>query len=151
MFVLTLAFGVSLSLLLRVSTVISTQSQVCSNFDITLPVALYEPNRCDDDCNLLKESGVVVSIPSDHEIYIGNEKIAKTELTNKLISLMNYKCSDRVVYVKVADLVKFHTLASIIDQIRAADVNRIGLVRNRKRINARSIAFLERGNLCPQF
>src|SRR3954470_8157841 len=55
-------------------------------------------NNPDVDPAIIKESSVVISIPTDGEYYIGKERIAKEELQQRIDKMMKNKTdADRIV------------------------------------------------------
>jgi biopolymer transport protein ExbD len=82
----------------------------------------------------VKPNAVVISIPADGEFYFGKVRTAESEIPDKVKQALKDKPTDeQIVYVKAAVLVKYGTVVSIIDAIRTAGFNQIGLVANKKR------------------
>src|ERR1043166_7654191 len=66
---------------------------------VALPKNMNNP---DVDPNIIKESSIVISIPNDGEYYLGKNKVAKEQLTDKVDSMLKNvkKDEDRIVYIK---------------------------------------------------
>src|SRR5262249_47371725 len=101
-----------------------------SGVSVALPKSKYpEP-----DPNIIKDTSAVVAIPNDGEIYIGREKVKKEDIPAKIKNLLKDKpASDQVVYVKSSQGVKYGTVVGVIDSIRDAGFDRIGLVAEKER------------------
>src|SRR5687768_9938427 len=66
---------------------------------VAIPREMKNP---DVDPRIIKESSIVISIPSDGQYYLGKKLVAKEELTEKVDSMLkNIKDDqDRIVYIK---------------------------------------------------
>ena len=102
-----------------------------SGVSVALPKSKYpEP-----DPNIIKDTSAVVAIPNDTEIYIGRDKLAsKEDIAARIKNILKDKpASDQVVYVKSSQGVKYGTVVGVIDSIRDAGFDRIGLVAEKER------------------
>ena len=101
-----------------------------SGVSVALPKSKYpEP-----DPNIIKDTSAVVAIPADGEFYIGRDKVAQTDIPNKIRQILKDKpVPDQVVYIKSGKLVKYGTVVSVIDSIRDAGFDRIGLVAEKEK------------------
>jgi biopolymer transport protein ExbD len=71
----------------------------------------------------------VVAIPKDNEFYIGRDKVAMADIPTRIRNILKDKpAPDQVVYIKQGKEVKYGTVVSVIDSIRDAGFDRIGLV-----------------------
>ncbi|MBI4470375.1 MAG: biopolymer transporter ExbD [Acidobacteria bacterium] len=92
---------------------------------VTLPKG---PNS-EEDPAISKESSVVVAIPIDGTIYVGRELVSQSELETRIRKTMETKPIDqRIVYVKADNRVRYDNVVSVIDGIRSAGIDRVGLV-----------------------
>ena len=81
------------------------------------------------DPNIIKDTSAVIAIPDNGEFYIGRDKVAQADIPARIRSILKDKpVPDQVVYIKSGKLVKYGTVVSIIDSIRDAGFDRIGLV-----------------------
>jgi len=129
-----LGFGVAMMWRVMASSstaVTSELPQVIGEFDITLPVSTQNSSYHYIG-NWVKESSIVVIIHNDDEIYIGRDKVTLTEIPEKMKSMLRNRASDEVVYIVGTDSVSYRTLVSVVDRIREACGNRIGLRLRRK-------------------
>jgi biopolymer transport protein ExbD/biopolymer transport protein TolR len=101
-----------------------------SGVSVALPKSKYpEP-----DPNIIKDTSAVVAIPKDGEFYIGRDKVTKDDIPNRVKTILKDKpASDQVVYVKSGQGVKYGTVVSVIDAIRDAGFDRIGLVAEKEK------------------
>ena len=99
---------------------------------VALPKNMNNP---DVDPNIIKESSVVISIPSDGLYYLGKKQIAKEELADKVDSLLkNIKNDqDRIVYIKSGVGVSYGDVVNVINEVRKLGVDKIGLVADKKK------------------
>jgi biopolymer transport protein TolR len=98
---------------------------------VNLPRDMQSP---DEDADIIKETSVLVSIPNNDEFYIGKDKFAKEVMGEKIKKLMEGKTPDkRIVYVKSGVDVNYGTVVEAINIIRKQDIDKIGLVADRKK------------------
>ena len=98
---------------------------------VNLPRDMNSP---EEDADITKETSVVISIPNNDEFYIGKDKFPKDSLGEKVNKLMEGKTPEkRIVYVKSGIDVNYGTVVEAIDIIRKQDVDKIGLVADRKK------------------
>jgi biopolymer transport protein ExbD len=101
-----------------------------SGVSVALPKSKYP----DPDPNIIKDTSAVVAIPNDGEFYIGRDKIAQTDIPTKIKLILKDKpVPDQVVYIKSGKLVKYGTVVAVIDSIREAGFDRIGLVAEKEK------------------
>jgi biopolymer transport protein TolR len=97
-------------------------------------VALPMSKNPDADPNIIKETSAVVAIPNDGEFYIGRDKIAQADIPKTIVKLLKDKPpNEQIVYVKSGKLVQYGTVVQVIDAIREAGFEKIGLVSERER------------------
>jgi biopolymer transport protein TolR len=93
-----------------------------------------ELNNPEVDPSIIKESSIVVAIPEDGEYYIGKERIEKVDLTSKVESkIQNKQGADRIVYIKSGVNVSYGNVVEVINEVRRAGVDQIGLVADKKK------------------
>src|SRR5215471_18414200 len=101
-----------------------------SGVSVALPKSKYpEP-----DPNIIKDTSAVVAIPKDGEYYLGRDKVALADLPQRVKTILKDKSpTDQVVYVKSGQGVKYGTVVEVIDSIRDAGFDRIGLVAEKEK------------------
>lgn len=91
-------------------------------------------NNPDEDPEINKESAVVLAIPENDQFYIGKDKYPKDALADKIKHLMENKTPDkRIVYIKSGVNVDYGTVVEAVNIIRKQDVDKIGLVADKKK------------------
>ena len=87
-----------------------------------------------EDGEITKDTSVVISIPNDNDFYIGKDPFPLSALGDKIKTMMKDKTPDkRVVYIKSGVDVKYGTVVEAIDIIRKQDIDKIGLVADKKK------------------
>ena len=100
-------------------------------------VALPKSKYPDPDPNIIKDTSAVIAIPNDGEFYIGRDKVAQVDIPTRVKNILKDKpAPDQVVYIKSGRLVKYGTVVSVIDAIRDAGFDRIGLVAEKEKTAA---------------
>lgn len=93
-----------------------------------------EMNSPDEDQDIAKEDAIIVAIPDNSNFYIGKNPFPLEELGERINTLMKDKQPDkRIVYIKSGIEVEYGTVVRAIDVIRKQDIERIGLVADRKK------------------
>ena len=78
---------------------------------------------------------VVISMPADGEFYIGKSKVTLADISERVRALTAKEAPDeRIVFIKGEPSVKYETLSLVISQVKDADVNRIEIVPNKKKV-----------------
>jgi|SRR5215203_4055827 biopolymer transport protein TolR len=91
-------------------------------------------NSPDEDGEITKDTSVVISIPDNNNFYVGKDPFPITELGEKVKTMMRDKAPDkRIVYIKSGVDVEYGTVVKAIDTIRKQDIDKIGLVADRKK------------------
>jgi len=105
---------------------------------VNLPREMTSP---DEDADIAKDTSVIVAIPDNNNFYIGKNPYPLEELGEKIKNLMKDKAPDkRIVYIKSGVEVDYGTVVRAIDQIRKQDIDKIGLVADRKKGSQQSEA-----------
>ena len=98
---------------------------------VNLPKNMISP---EEDADIAKDTSVIVAIPDNNSFYIGKEQYPLTELGEKIKRLMENKTPDkRVVYLKSGIDVDYGRVVEAIDTIRKQDIDKIGLVADKKK------------------
>jgi len=99
---------------------------------VALPKNMTNP---DVDPNIIKESSIVISVPNDGEYYLGKQRIAKEQLSEKVDSLLQKikNENDRIVYIKSGVGVSYGDVVTVINEVRKLGVDKIGLVADKKK------------------
>ena len=79
-----------------------------------------------------KEDALLVSITRDGMVYLGSDRIDVDTLTNKVKDRLANK-PDKRVYVKADMRTRFGGVVSVVDSVRAAGVDDLGLLTDQKK------------------
>jgi biopolymer transport protein ExbD len=86
------------------------------------------------DPDIAKDTSVVIAIPDNNNFYVGKEMLPLDSLGDKVKKLMENKPpKDRIVYIKASIDVDYGHVVQAIDTIRKQDIDKIGLVADRKK------------------
>jgi len=95
---------------------------------VTLPKA-KNPVETQD---IVKESSVVVAVPNDDQIYINKDLVNLDKVGPEVKERLGKKPpQDQIVYIKSGANVSYGKVVDVIDQIRTAGFDRIGLVADK--------------------
>ena len=99
---------------------------------VALPKNMNNP---DIDPNIIKESSIVISVPNDGEYYLGKQRVAKEQLSEKVDSMLEKikNENDRIVYIKSGVNVSYGDVVTVINEVRKLGVDKIGLVADKKK------------------
>lgn len=98
---------------------------------VNLPRDMKSP---DEDAEIAKDTSVIVAIPDNNNFYIGKEQYPLNALGDKISKLMQNKTPDkRIVYIKSGVDVDYGKVVEAIDTIRKQDIDKIGLVADKKK------------------
>src|SRR5579872_2739555 len=79
-----------------------------------------------------KEDALLVSITRDNKVYFGSEQIQVDNLTQKVKDRLANK-QDKRVYVKADMRTRFGEFVQVVDGVRAAGVDDLGLLTDQKK------------------
>jgi len=88
----------------------------------------------DEDGDIAKDTSVIVAIPDNNNFYIGKDAYPIDALGDVIKRRMEGKTPDkRIVYIKSGVDVDYGRVVSAIDTIRKQDIDKVGLVADRKK------------------
>ena len=98
---------------------------------VNLPKNMISP---EEDGDIAKDTSVVIAIPDNSSFYIGKDKYPLDVLGEKIQTRMKDKPPDkRIVYIKSGIEVDYGSVVEAIDTIRKQDIDKIGLVADKKK------------------
>ena len=99
---------------------------------VNMPKDLNNP---EEDQRIIKDTSVVISIPADGEYYLGKVKVGKDQLKEKVEKMLSAikKEEDKIVYIKSGIGVSYGDVVTVINEVRALGVDKIGLVADKKK------------------
>ena len=81
-----------------------------------------------------KEDALVVAITRQGDIYFGKDLVRDvTQLTNKIKDRMAKPGSDHTVYLRADARAKYKSVVEVVDNVRAAGVDDLGLLTEQKK------------------
>jgi biopolymer transport protein ExbD len=83
-----------------------------------------------------KDDAIVVAITSDGNIYMGNTRIQKEDISGQVKDRLSSRL-DKTVYVKSDARAKYGRVVEVVDEIRSAGVDQLGLL-TQKNQNAKT-------------
>ena len=96
----------------------------------TTPVDLAMTNNAHDMQDADKDDAIVVAITRDGSIYLKNVRTAKETITDQIKDLISNRL-DKTVYVKSDARAKYGDVVAVVDEIRSAGVDQLGLLTER--------------------
>ncbi len=98
---------------------------------VNLPKEMLAP---EEDPDIAKDTSVIIAIPDNNTFYVGKEPYPLDSLGEKISRLMETKTPDkRIVYIKSGIEVDYGTVVNAINEIRKQDIDKIGLVADKKK------------------
>ena len=94
------------------------------------PVDLAQTNTARDMQDADKEDAVVVAVTRDGSIFLGNTQVQKADLTGQVKDRISNKL-DKTVYLKSDARAKYGDVVAVVDEIRSAGVDQLGLLTDR--------------------
>jgi biopolymer transport protein ExbD/biopolymer transport protein TolR len=91
-----------------------------------LSVELPKVNNPEDMPNADKDDAVIVGISASGDVYLGSTKSDISQIADKVRDLISGKL-DKTVYVKSDGRAKYGDVVKVVDEIRAAGVDNVGL------------------------
>lgn len=97
---------------------------------LTVPdIAFPQETTSTSDPAKISSTSVVVSIPSNNQFYFGKDKVTQAEILEKIKQAFKGKSPEQqVVYIKAAKSVNYGIVVTVMDSIREAGFERIGLI-----------------------
>jgi len=94
------------------------------------PVDLARTNTARDMQDADREDAVVVAVTRDGGIFLGNTQVAKADITEQVKDRLSNK-QDKTVFLKSDARAKYGDVVAVVDEIRSAGVDQLGLLTER--------------------
>src|ERR671938_875171 len=102
-----------------------------SGVSVVLPKDMKNP---EEDKGIIKESSVVIAITRDNQYYIKKERIDPVDLKDRITKAMeSKKPEERIVYIRSDIGANYGSVVEVINTIRQAGIDQIGLVAEKKK------------------
>ena len=82
-----------------------------------------------------KEDALVVAIMRDGKIFLGNDQIAADQLTPKVKDKLANR-TDKRVFIRADARAKFGSVVEVVDNVRSAGVDQLGLLTDQRKTTA---------------
>jgi biopolymer transport protein ExbD/biopolymer transport protein TolR len=82
-----------------------------------------------------KEDALVVAVMRDGKVYFGNDVTPPDQLTSKVKDRIANR-TDKTVYVRADARAKFGSVVEVVDNVRAAGVDQLGLLTDQRKTGA---------------
>jgi biopolymer transport protein ExbD/biopolymer transport protein TolR len=80
-----------------------------------------------------KEDALLVAIMRDGKVFLGNDQIPPDQLTNKIKDRIANRV-DKRVYIRADARAKFGSVVDVVDNVRAAGVDQLGLLTEQRKV-----------------
>jgi biopolymer transport protein ExbD/biopolymer transport protein TolR len=74
-----------------------------------------------------KEDAVVIAVSRDGKIYLGSEQVTLENLKNEVQDVVAAR-TDKTIYIKSDARAKYGRVTAVVDEVRTAGVDQIGLL-----------------------
>ncbi len=101
-----------------------------------LSVDLAKVTNPSDMPNADKDDAVIVGISSSGDVYLGNVKSDLSQIADQVRDRISNKL-DKTVFVKSDGRAKYGVVVKVVDEIRAAGVDNVGLLTDKAEQNRR--------------
>jgi biopolymer transport protein ExbD/biopolymer transport protein TolR len=82
-----------------------------------------------------KEDAIIVAVERDGNIYLGMEKLSRETLGSKVKDLVSTRV-DKTVFVKSDARAKYGDVVAVVDEVRSAGVDQLGLLTEKTKEKA---------------
>ena len=79
-----------------------------------------------------KEDALIVAVMRNGEVFFGNDRIASDQLTNKIKDRIANR-PNKIVYLRADARAKYKAVVDVVDNVRAAGVDDLGLLTDQKK------------------
>ena len=93
----------------------------------SLPVEMARVNNAHEMQDADKDDAIIVAVTRDGTIYLKNTKITKDDITGQIKDMLSARL-DKTVYVKSDARAKYGDVVAVVDEIRSAGVDQLGLL-----------------------
>ena len=93
----------------------------------SLPVDMARVNNAKEMQDADKDDAIIVAVTRDGTIYLKNTKITKEDITGQIKDMLSARL-DKTVYVKSDARAKYGDVVAVVDEIRSAGVDSLGLL-----------------------
>ena len=81
-----------------------------------------------------QDDAIILAVSRDGGIFLGSTKVSKEDITSKVRDLVANRL-DKTVYVKSDARAKYGVVVAVVDEVRAAGVDQLGLLTEKKEVS----------------
>jgi biopolymer transport protein ExbD/biopolymer transport protein TolR len=96
-----------------------------------IPVDLASAANSRDMQDADKEDAIVVAVTRDGRIYLGSTQVSKDDITGQIKDRLSSRL-DKIVYVRSDSRAKYGDVVAVVDEIRSAGVDQLGLLTQKQ-------------------
>jgi biopolymer transport protein TolR len=101
-------------------------------------VSLPKSKNPEADAEIIKETSAVIAVTDKNEVYLNKDRLPKEDLSARLKELLEAKFKDKppdkqIVFVKSDQAVQYGAVVDVINAVREAGYDRIGLVSEKEK------------------
>jgi biopolymer transport protein ExbD len=100
-----------------------------------VPVDMAKVNNPEDMHDADKEDALLVAITRDDKVFFGNDLVKPDDLTQKIKDKLTNR-TDKRVFLKADMRAKYGWVVEVVDDVRAAGVDQLGLLTDQKKSGA---------------
>jgi biopolymer transport protein ExbD/biopolymer transport protein TolR len=93
----------------------------------SLPVDMARVNNAHEMQDADKDDAIIVAVTRDGTIFLKNTKVTKEDITGQIKDMISARL-DKTVYVKSDARAKYGDVVAVVDEIRSAGVDQLGLL-----------------------
>src|SRR3979411_1468029 len=97
-----------------------------------ISVDMVQANNPKDMKEADKDDAIVVAVTRDGKIYLGNTPMSKEDITGQIKDRIATRL-DKTVYVKSDSRAKYGDVVAVVDEIRSAGVDQLGLLTEKNK------------------
>jgi len=97
-----------------------------------IPVDMAKVNNPEDMHDADKEDALQVAVTRDDKVFFGNDLVKPEDLTQKIKDKLANR-TDKRVFLKADARAKFGWVVEVVDNVRAAGVDQLGLLTDQKK------------------
>ena len=105
----------------------------------SLPVDMARVNNAKEMQDADKDDAIIVAVTRDGTIYLKNTKFTKDDITGQVKDMLSARL-DKTVYVKSDARAKYGDVVAVVDEIRSAGVDQLGLLTEQNQQERRTPA-----------
>ena len=83
-----------------------------------------------------KEDAIIVALNHTGDVFLGTEKVQPDQLTQKIKDKLAARTQDKTVYLRADARARYKAVADVVDNVRAAGVDALGLLTEDRKTTA---------------